>query len=118
MGKLCSCMQYIKSRIFTTSHTRIRVRYLIQVCCIQMCNEIKSLYDHHYSYTGKISLSLLFAHFSNTDSNEDMIFSDIALYHSNTYIYNYKTGKYHEFVAVCIVTSLPFKQSAICPMVT
>ena len=73
----------------TTSHVR----------CVRTCNEMEGLYDKIIitivpSYTGKNVTSLLpFALLlvlrtrNNTDGNKLVIFSGIALYYGDTYMY-------------------------------
>ena len=107
MGKPCCCTQFIKSWIFTTSHTSVHIRYckprekpvsVLQVTwesvsgtasharCSWTCNEIEGSHDKIIitivsSYTGKNITHLLpLIGIVNTDGNKLMIYSGIGLY--------------------------------------
>ena len=107
MGKPCSCIQFIRSCIFTTSHARIRIsttsymRIRIRYCRSRVLHlnmqwdRSKIIITIVLNYTGKnitrlLPLALLLVHSmsNNTDGNKLRIFSGIALYYGDTYIIN------------------------------
>ena len=85
--------------ISTTSHVRIKIRYSKSRAWVWTCNESECLYDKIIitivpSYTGKnithllpLALLLVLRTCYNTDGNKLVIFSSIASYYGNTYIY-------------------------------
>ena len=100
MGKPCSCIQFIKSRIFyCKSHKNpYQVLQVTHAVSERTCHEIKGSYDKIIiiivpSYTGKnithlcpLALLLVLCTRNSTDGNKLVIFSGIALYYGDTYI--------------------------------
>ena len=115
MGKLCSCMQFIKSSIFLLQDTWESVSGTAShACCVWTCNEIKGSYDKIIittvpSYTRLLPLALLLVlrTHNNTDGNKLVIFSSVKLYYGDNYILIYPCreelkGPSHVAVYRCI----------------
>ena len=108
MGKPCSCMQFIKTRIFTASHARIRIsttshmrihiKYcksrenpyqVLQVTCPAaseraMKSKVRMIKSYQKNITRLLPLALLLVLCTrnNTDVNKLVVFSGIASYYN------------------------------------
>ena len=118
IGKPCSCIQFIKSRIFYCKSCKNPYQYykscenpyqVLQVthACVWTCNEIEGSYDKIIitiapSYTGKniarllpLALLLVLWTHNNTAGNKLVIFSGKALYYGDNYIILWLHNSFH-----------------------